>query len=94
MVEGNYFGHVVNRVQHNARNQLKGVKSKWISAKKWWYSKVVLQQYDLPQFSDSSINNKSNQGTGVDFEYNWPRPDTFAYVWLVIKNIIINLLKL
>ena len=83
MVEGNYFGHVVNRVQNNARNQLSGVKSKWISAKKWWYSKVVLQQYDLPQFSDTSINNKTNQGSGVDFEYNWPRPDTFAYVWLV-----------
>ena len=72
---------MVNRIQSNARSQLKDVKAKWISAKKWWYSKVVLQQYDLPQFPDTSTTNKSSRSNSLDFEYNWPRPDTFAYVW-------------
>ena len=80
-MEGNYFGHVVNRIQNNAREQLKGVKGKWISAKKWWYSKVVLQQYNLPQFSDTSISKNLTHGSSMDFEYKWPKPDTFAYVW-------------
>ena len=81
IVEGNYFGHVVNRINNNAKNQLEHVKKNWISAKKWWYSKVVLQQYDLPQFPDNSLLNKSGHTSSLDFEYNWPRPDTFAYVW-------------
>ena len=74
MGEGNYFGHVVNRIHNNVRDQ-------WISAKKWWYSKIVLQQYDLPLFPDTSVSNKSAKDTLIDFEYNWPRPDIFAYVW-------------
>ena len=73
-LRNNYFGHVVNRIQNNVRDQ-------WASAKKWWYSKVVLQQYDLPQFPDLSVPNKSTHGGNVDFDYNWPKPDTYAYVW-------------
>ena len=77
MGNGNYFGHVVNRIQNNARHQ-------WISAKKWWYSKIVLQQYDLPQFPDTDTatgKDASNKGSPIDFEYNWPKADTYAYVW-------------
>jgi hypothetical protein len=61
----------------------------WISAKKWWYKKVVLQEQEWPQFEDLSEKNSSKTNTVgepygdplEDFEYSYPLPDTYAYIW-------------
>ena len=58
----------------------------WISAKKWWYKKVVLQEQEWPQFEDLSEGNSSKKKTVSgdpleDFDYSYPLPDTYAYVW-------------
>jgi hypothetical protein len=87
-------------------NEARGwVRQNWISAKKWFYKKVVLRDDYVPQFDDFSEANKNRNKTDTigrrykdnndglsDFDYSYGIEESYAYAWYVFNKLYCDLM--
>ena len=62
-----------------------------VSVRKWWYKRIVLRDEDVFEFEDfpekrwiseKKLKKLMKNDDGMDdFDYSYPEPDAYAYVW-------------